>query len=121
MSRPLSAAELRLVSLVAARRFAGTQPDDSGLAGVPEAAADAAPFARAAAVAAAVLRPGASAAVRPAALLAVCAQLGLDGFELLAPQGATAGMVAGLAAGTVSTAAFSRWLEDRAVAIGALP
>jgi prophage maintenance system killer protein len=68
-------------------------------------------------VAAAVLRPGALAgAALPTALLAVVCQLARDGYRLMAPQGAAAGMVRGLATGNVSVTAFAAWVEDRAVA-----
>lgn len=111
----LSAPELGFIRLVAARRFDGPAETTEG---APPPAEGETAFARAAAVATAVLAAGHSPATRPAALLAVCAQLSLDGYELLAPQGAAAGMIAGVAAGTVTATTLARWLEDRAVAAG---
>jgi len=112
----LSAAELRFVNVVAARRFA------PGVDGAPpantqtEVSAAGTAFSRAAALAISVLQPGAFINARlPTALLAVCCQLRREGYRLVAPQGAAAGMVRGLDAGRVNAVEFAAWLQDRAV------
>lgn len=112
----LTADQLRFINLVARRRVLG-EPD--AVAPPPmslDEISDPRPPRRAAALAAAVVRPGTlDGAALPTALLAVICQLDRDGFRLVAPQGAAAGMVRGLAAGEVSLGAFAAWLEDRAV------
>lgn len=115
--RTVTADEVRFINLVARRRVLGesaaTAPPSASL----EQSTAPNPSRRAAELAAAILRPGTlAAAALPTALLAVVCQLGRDGFRLMAPQGAAAGMVRGLAAGEVSVGAFAAWLEDRAVA-----
>ena len=116
MSDLLAVDEVRFINLVAARRFAADaalQPPALVLEGVHgDTAHD-----RAAALGAALLRPGVlEVAALPTALLAVCCQLRREGQRLLAPQGVAAGMIRGLAAGEVSAGGFADWLRDRAVA-----
>lgn len=117
MSEPvLSADQLRFINLVARRRVLR----DAGAAAPPllslDEISEPTRARHAAALAAAVVRPGVlDGAALPTALLAVVCQLDRDGFRLLAPQGAAAGMVRGLAHGAVSVGAFAAWLEDRAV------
>jgi hypothetical protein len=112
----MSADEVRFVNLVATRRHGGGgEPEPPR--GLDEALATViptAPPARAAALADALLR-GEVFATAPlqTALLALCCQLRLDGFVLLAPQGAAAGLIRELAAGAVDAAVLARWLEDR--------
>ena len=106
---------VRFINLVAARRFAGVvdppAPDD-----VLGSVSGDTPYQRAASLAWALVQPGALAvAALPTALLAVCCQLGRDGYGLMAPQGAAAGMIRGLANGTIQRSAFAGWLQDRAV------
>lgn len=116
--RPLNDAELRFINLVAARRFGAAAAAEPPPLQVTEGSTSANPFRRAASVAAALLAGGApSTATRPRALLAMCCQLQLDGYELLAPQGTAAGMIAALAKDHSSGDALSRWLEDRSVAV----
>ena len=114
----LSGEELRFINLVAARRVGGDaaaaplQPQ-LGIEGLDgERAAR-----RAAELGAALARPGAlSEAALPTTLLAVICQLGRDGYRLVAPQGAAAGMIRGLRTGAVSVDSFAAWVEDRAIA-----
>jgi len=118
--RDLGAADLRFINLAAARRFAGSDPAppqalDTTLAKVTGVT----PFERAASLAAVLLAGGVfPVAPRPTAFLAMCVQLNLNGYDLLAPQGVAAGMMAGLAAGRLDMAAVARWLEDRSVGVG---
>jgi len=108
----LNADQLRFIRLVVSRRFGGERPADVD-ASAP--AGDTA-FQRAAGIAASLLRdPGPGRVKRPAAFVAMCCQLDSDGYDLLAPQGAAAGMIGGLDAGRVDQGALVRWLEDRAV------
>ena len=109
--------EVRFVNLVAARRFGSVdvawQPPALALDGLGAATA----YMRAASLGAALARPGVlEVAALPTILLAVCCQLRRDGFRLMAPQGVAAGMVRGLAGGSVNATEFGAWLEDRAVA-----
>ncbi len=122
MAGVLSSDQLRFINLVAARRFAGRDPEPDAGAAVPQhAAAGDSAFRRAAAVAASAARGRAfTVAPGPTALLAMCCQLANEGFELLAPQGAAAGMISGLRAGRVDEATVARWIEDRAVPMGSL-
>jgi prophage maintenance system killer protein len=115
----LTAADVRLINRVAARRFAGVENpaiDDAQLAKALAAqTADQSAYARATALTAALLAGSALlAAPKQTALLALHCSLSLDGVVLLAPQGVVAGMINDLAAGA-DVAAFVRWLEDRAV------
>lgn len=115
----LTAADLRLINGVAARRFdAGENPgvDDAQLAeAVAAQTAGHNAYARAASLAKALLSgPVFSSAPKQTALLALHCSLSLDGVVLLAPQGVVAGMITGLAMGG-DVAGFARWLEDRAV------
>jgi hypothetical protein len=114
----LSADEVRFINLVVTRRHGGggdPEPPrglEEALAGVIQTA----PPARAAALAEALLRQAVfPSAPLQTALLALCCQLRLDGFNLLAPQGAAAGLIRELAAGKVDAAVLARWLEDRGV------
>ncbi|MBV8529147.1 MAG: hypothetical protein JOZ75_12605 [Candidatus Dormibacteraeota bacterium] len=114
----LSSDELRFINLVAVRRVGG-RPEEVPAA--PEVAlADLQserPVRRAARLGAALTRPGAVAhAALPTALLAVICQLNRDGYRLVAPQGAAAGMIRGLSTGGVSVDGFAAWVEDRAIA-----
>lgn len=113
----LTAADLRFVNLVAARRFGGRapiEPDD--LDGALRSVTGATPPQRAAAIAGALLgRRVFEVAPLPTALLAMTAQLDREGLQLLAPQGATVGMVRELALGSGDVAVVARWLEDRSV------
>ena len=114
----LSLDELRFINLVAARRVGG----DPGASPAPlsvaiDGTADERPARRVAELGAALARPGAVAeAALPTALLAVICQLGRDGYRLVAPQGAAAGMIRGLRTGAVSVDAFAAWVEDRSIA-----
>ncbi|MGH7721350.1 MAG: hypothetical protein ACRENL_00765 [Candidatus Dormibacteria bacterium] len=118
MSAPLSAADLRFVNSVAARRFAATEPgtvDEDALEAALAAADGGAPFERSAALATALLlRRAFSSAALPTALLVLHCALALEGFVLIAPQGVTAGMIRGVARDG-DAATLARWLEDRAV------
>lgn len=120
MSGSLSAADVRFINRIAARRCGGGEPggmDEHAIA----AAIAAAPgegrpaFLRVAMLAAALLERDAFAtAALPTALLVVHCALALEGFVLVAPQGVTAGMIRAVAhEGDAAT--LSRWLEDRAV------
>lgn len=119
MSEPLTAADLRFINLVAARRFAaGSEPHVE--AGVLEAALAGAtgstPFARAATLAGSLLaRRVFAVAPLHTALLVLHCSLTRDGLTLLTPQGVLAGMIRGLATGAEDVAGVARWLEDRAV------
>ncbi|MFN2582307.1 MAG: hypothetical protein ABR498_06155 [Candidatus Dormibacteria bacterium] len=114
MSATLDPQQLRFINLVAARRFAHQEgdvpaPDVGEIDG-------ATPQRRAAALAAALMQPGAvETAAAQTALLAVCCQLRRDGLRLIAPQGVLAGMVRGLATGRVTADEFAAWLQDRSV------
>jgi prophage maintenance system killer protein len=114
---PLSVADVRFINLVAARRVCGDPaaspaPPETTLAEVRSQT----PALRAAELAAALLRPGAlSVAALPTALLAIVCQLDRDGYRLVAPQGAAAGMIRGLRNGSVSVSGFAAWVEDRAI------
>jgi hypothetical protein len=124
MSAPLlRAADIRLVHLVAAHRRGEPAPAldeaalDSLLRGV---AADegAGTFPRAAEVARGVLRlVDEPALARQMCVLALCAQLSLEGYTLIAPQGVVAGMITSLQK-EGDAAALGRWLEDRALPAG---
>ena len=110
--------DLRFINLVAARRVAG---DPAASPGAPDVALgelqNEKPVRRAAHLGAALARPGAVAsAPLPTALLAVICQLSRDGYRLVAPQGAAAGMIRGLSTGGVSVDGFAAWVEDRAIA-----
>lgn len=106
---------VRFINLVAARRFAGVASPPAPRDDL-ESVGGATPFRRAASLAAVLLQPGVlEAAALPTALLAVACQLGREGYSLMAPQGAAAGMVRSLARGTTSIDMFAAWLEDRAV------
>lgn len=113
--RSLSPAAFQFIDLVAARRF-GRAGEQEAPAHVPTVDEED-PFLRAAAVAAALLGSS-SAQRRPAAFLAMWCQLALDGYELLAPQGVAAGMIARLADDSVQIASVARWLKDRCVPTG---
>ena len=114
----LSIEELRFINLVAARRVAGDAaasppPPQIAIEGLEEER----PSRRAAELGAALARPGTlAAAALPTTLLAVLCQLGRDGYRLVAPQGAAAGMIRGLRTGSVSVDSFAGWVEDRAIA-----
>jgi hypothetical protein len=117
-TRTLSPDDLRFVNLVAVRRFGGdrAQPYTGDLATLASRTGGATPYVRAAAAAALAVAPGTFARfAQPTALLAMCAQLALEGLQLLAPQGAVVGMVRELARGEVDVATVARWLEDRSV------
>lgn len=114
----LSIDELRFVNLVAARRAGG---DSAATPAALDVALgdmqDEKPVRRAARLGAALARPGAlQHAALPTALLAVICQLNRDGYRLVAPQGAAAGMIRGLSTGGVSVDGFAAWVEDRAIA-----
>ena len=118
MSRTLTVADLRFINRVAARRFAGGDPedaDDGALTAALAGAADGGPLQRTTSLVAALLRerPFATAPLQTALLVLHCA-LAFDGLSLLAPQGVLAGMTRELAAGA-DPAGFQRWLEDHAV------
>ena len=113
----LSSEELRFINLVAARRVGG---DPAASPAAPGAALgdleSERPVRRAARLSAVVLRPGVVAdAALPTALLVLICQLNRDGYRLVAPQGAAAGMIRGLSTGGVSAEAFAAWVEDRAI------
>lgn len=114
----LSVDEVRFINLVAARRVAG---DAGASPASPDIVIDDVPGERSARrvakLGAALARPGAlTQAALPTALLAVICQLNRDGFRLVAPQGAAAGMIRGLSSGDVSVDGFAVWIEDRAIA-----
>lgn len=113
----LTGDEVRFVNLVAARRSGSLAPGWQPPALALDPIDGDTPFARAAALAAALARPGVlETASLPTILLATCCQLRRDGHRLMAPQGVAAGMTRGLANGSVSAAEFAAWLKDRAVA-----
>lgn len=114
----LSGDELRFINLVAARRVGGDPAASPAAPDVVLAAMQSEPpVRRAAHLGAALARPGAVAqAPLPTALLAVICQLKRDGYRLVAPQGAAAGMIRGLRTGGVSLDGFAAWVEDRAIA-----
>ena len=120
MRTDLGEADLRLINLAAARRFAGSDPaPPQGLDAALAKVAGVTAFERAASLAAVLLARGVfTVAPRPTAFLAMCVQLNLNGYDLLAPQGVAAGMVAGLAGGRLDVQAVARWLEDRSVGVG---
>ena len=106
---------VRFINLVASRRFEGVAdpPAPSDLLG---SVGGDTPYQRAASLAWALVQPDAVAvAALPTALLAVCCQLGREGYGLMAPQGAAAGMIRALANGTIERTVFAGWLLDRAV------
>jgi hypothetical protein len=120
----LRAADLSLIHLVAARRRGEpAAPLDpaavtaliDGLAEDPPASPRTA-FDRSARLTAAMagLAPGPLG--RQVAMLALLCQLRLDGYQLTAPQGVLAAMVAAVAERPEETDALARWLEDRALA-----
>lgn len=108
---------IRLINLVAARRFAGvTTPPPPG--DVLASVRGDTPYARAASLASALVKPGTLAvAALPTALLAVCCQLRRERYSLFAPQGAVSGMIRELARGATEPNVFAAWLQDRAVLI----
>lgn len=113
----LSADEVRFVNLVAGRRFGSAEPGWEPLRPALDGMGGETPFMRAASLGAALARPGVLAvAPLPTILLATCCQLRREGLRLMAPQGAAAGMIRGLANGSVGIGEFAAWLEDRAVA-----
>jgi len=110
--------DLRFINVVASRLFSTSQPQAP--AGLDEAidavAAQHGPFTRAAATAYELLsRRVFATAPLSTALLAMVAQLEIEGRQLLAPQGAIAGMIRELQSGSVDAGAIAAWLEDRAV------
>jgi len=120
--RPLRAADLNLIHLVAARRRGeAAAPLDprrleavlGGLAEDP-AAPPRTPFDRAARLTSAVagLLPGPLG--RQVALLALLCQLRLDGYQLTAPQGVLAALVQAVER-PQEVGALARWLEVRAL------
>ena len=119
MSRELlSGEELRFINLVAARRLGGDLAASPAAPGVALGDLQGMrPVRRAAQLGAELAQPGAVAeAALPTALLAVICQLNRDGYRLVAPQGAAAGMIRGLRTGGVSVEGFAAWVEDRAIA-----
>ncbi len=121
-ARPLQAADLSLIHLVAARRRGEPVPslDPRTLEAVVDELSEdpGAPrtvFERGARLAAAVAGAIPGPLGRQVALLALLCQLRLDGYQLTAPQGVLAAMVAAVAARPQDTAGLSRWLEDRAM------
>jgi hypothetical protein len=114
----LSGDDLRFINLVAVRRFgAGGQPRETrDLSALEWPQAGEGAYGRAAGLAHALLsQPAFQDALLPTTLLAMCAQLTLDGLQLLAPQGAIVGMIRELAHAEVDVGTVARWLEDRAV------
>ncbi len=114
----LSSADLRFINLVATRRFGDAEPpaEPRGLEEALESIGGASPHLRGASLAHALLSRGVFPdAALPTALLAMACQLQFFGLQLLAPQGAIAGMVRELAIGEVGVATVARWLEDRAM------
>ncbi|MGH7686966.1 MAG: hypothetical protein ACREN2_09140 [Candidatus Dormibacteria bacterium] len=115
--RVLTLEEVRFINLVATRRVA----HDAAATPAPphttlEQVSSEQPAQRAAQLGAALTRPGALDEVAlPSALLAVLCQLHRDGFRLVAPQGAVAGMVRGLSSGRVGLSDFAAWVEDRSI------
>ena len=116
--RVLTVDEVRFINLVAARRVAH---DGAAAPAAPHTTLDEVtseqPARRAAQLGSALTRAGVlDEAALPSALLAVLCQLHRDGFRLVAPQGAVAGMVRGLSTGRVGLSDFADWVEDRAIA-----
>ena len=119
MSRTvLSLDEVRFVNLVAARRVAGDARASPAAPDIVIEDVDGErPARRVAELGAALVRPGAlTQAALPTALLAVICQLNREGYRLVAPQGAAAGMIRGLSTGGVTVEGFAAWVEDRAIA-----
>lgn len=116
MSGVLSDADLRFINLVAARRRGATPDQTAPPEGVLGDLAGAEPISRAAEIAHR-LAAGSPFGAAPlcTALLAMHCQLQLDGFQLLAPQGVTAGMLRGLRDGGADVVTVERWLRDRCV------
>jgi prophage maintenance system killer protein len=118
VSRSLTAADVRFIHLVAAKRLAGGDAgavDGDAIDAALSAAAEGTPFARAANLAAGLLACHAFITVPlQTALLVLHCSLSLDGLIILAPQGVVAGMMQGLAS-SGDADAVARWLEDRAV------
>lgn len=114
----LNVDELRFINLVAARRVGGDPAASPPAPRVELGDLESdKPVRRAARLGALLARPGAIAeAALPTALLAVICQLTRDGYRLVAPQGAAAGMIRGLSTGGVSVDGFAAWVEDRAIA-----
>ena len=123
MSAPLlRPADIRLVHLVAAHRRGEPAPaiDEDRIVAALAAvdAGDASVSRRAAEIGRAVLGlVDDPALARQMCVLAICAQLSLDGQTLVAPQGVFAGMVSALQKDG-DAAALGRWLEDRALPAG---
>jgi len=118
MTPQLTSADLRFINLVAARRFTDVpepRSDDSVLAACLGDADAATAHERAALLAGALVRRHAF-AVAPlqTVLLVIHCALVLEGFTVLAPQGAAVGMLRELGDGG-DPAVLARWLEDRAV------
>ena len=116
--RVLNADDVRFINLVATRRFGGGGEHEPprGLGEALGGVAPTSPFARAAALAESLVRHQVFAsAPLQTVLLTLCCQLRLDGYALLAPQGAAAGLIRELADGTVDAKVLARWLEDRGV------
>ena len=107
-ARVLSADDIAFIELVASRRFGGgSDGRGPGRAGLIDGTTE---FARAAAAARQVM----PAAGPQAALLAMLCQLALDGQQLLSPQGAVTGMIAGVRNGG-DPDVLVRWLQDRCI------
>lgn len=118
MSARLTAADLRFINRVAARRFSGAEPpppDGSALAAALDRAADGTGLERAAKLVASLLGCNVFAGVPlHTGLLVLHCALSFDGLSLLAPQGVIVGMIRGLARDG-DAATFASWLEDRSV------
>ena len=120
--RLLGAADLALIHLVAVRRRGepAAPLDPEPLARLldqlaePDVPPAATPFARAARLSLGLMQLLPGGLGRQVALLALVCQLRLDGYQLTAPQGVLAGMIAG--AGSGEPGALARWLEDRSLA-----
>ncbi len=121
----LGAGDLQLIHLVVAHRRgeAAGSLDAGAAAALLGDLRDAggsrppAPFERAARLTGGVagLLPGAPG--RQVALLALLCQIRLDGYQLTAPQGVLAAMVARTAENPREWEALARWLDDRAMAV----
>jgi hypothetical protein len=117
--------DVRLIHLVVCKRRGEPAPalDEQPLEamlsqlGGPDGSAQTHPFRAAAALAAGVLRLLDGGLGRQVALLAICCQLRLAGYQLTAPQGVLAGMIDGMDRGRVSVADLTRWIEDRALLV----